>query len=72
MFGEGISLVDLMALLTAIRNKNLTLQVKVIDGPWQDISQTVIGDMLNAVNTGRITQSSDIRLRLFERGATNQ
>lgn len=72
MFGEGISLVDLMALLTAIRNKNLTLQVKVIDGPWQDISQAVIGDMLSAVNTGRITQSSDIRLRLFERGATNQ
>jgi hypothetical protein len=67
MFGEGISLVDLMQLLNAIRQKELVLQVKIIDEPWADLSQTVLLAMIQAVTSGKITQSDDIRLRLFSK-----
>jgi hypothetical protein len=65
MFGAGISLVDLMGLLNAVKNKDLTLQVKIIDDEWEDISKDVIGKMVKAITSGRITQANDIRLRLF-------
>jgi len=65
MFGEGITIYDLMGLLKAIREKNLTLQVKIIDGPWENLSAAILSRMIEAITDGSITQSSDIRLRLF-------
>ena len=67
MFGEGIGLPQLITLLQAIRNKELTLQVKITDGDWQNISSLVIGEMIVAVNAGTITGTEDIRLRLFKK-----
>ncbi len=65
MFGEGISLYDLGALLTAIREKNLTLQVKIGERPWTDLSVAIVNQMTSAVTLGLIKGTSDIRLRLF-------
>ncbi len=65
MFGEGISLPSLIQLLSAIRAKELTLQVKVLDAPWEDISSKTISNMLGAITKGAITNTDDIRLRLF-------
>jgi len=65
MFGEGISLLDLTSLLKAIRDKNLVLQVKVVDEQWEDISKNVISKMVKMITSGNITQSNDIKLRLF-------
>ena len=54
MFGEDISLLDLIALLKGIREKNLTLEIKITNGQWKKLSKE-----------GTITSSNDIRLRLF-------
>jgi hypothetical protein len=71
MFGEGISLLDLTLLLKAIREKNLTLQVKILDGPWEDISKNVVSVMVKTITSGQITTSNDIRLRLFDKNVQN-
>lgn len=65
MFGEGISLLDLTALLTSIRKKDLVLQVKIVDREWENLSGATIKGMIEAINKGSITSSDDIRLRLF-------
>jgi hypothetical protein len=65
MFGEDISLLDLMALLKGIREKNLTLEIKITDGQWKKLSKDVISEMLKEIMSGTITSSNDIRLRLF-------
>ena len=67
MFGDGISIIDLHTLLKSIREKNLVLQVKIIDGSWEDISATVINKMVKTITSGNVTESSDIRLRLSNR-----
>ena len=67
LFGEGISLFDLAGLLRAIRDKNLVLQVKIVDRPWEDLSPTIITQMTAAITSGLIRESNDIRLRLFTR-----
>jgi len=64
MFGEGISMLDLMKLLTAIREKNLILQVKIINEEWENLSGPLITKMIKAITLGEITQSDNIRLRL--------
>jgi hypothetical protein len=65
VFGEGISLYDLAALLKVIRIRGLTLQVKITDRPWENLSLAVINQMTTAISSGVIKGSSDIRLRLF-------
>jgi len=65
MFGEGITIYDLMSLLKAIREKNLTLQVKIIDGEWETLSAHIVNKMIKAITLGSISNDSDIRLRLF-------
>lgn len=65
MFGDDISLIDLIALLKGIRDKNLTLQVKIGDEPWKVISKDVVTKMLSTVVSGKISSTNDIRLRLF-------
>jgi len=64
-FGEGILITDLIPLLSSIRNKPvLRLDVKVLDGPWEPISSLVIKNMILAINTNKIREGQDIRLRL--------
>jgi len=65
LFGEGITLYDLADLLRVIRNKNLTLQVKIIDHPWENLSVAIITQMIGVITSGAINGSNDIRLRLF-------
>jgi hypothetical protein len=67
MFGDGISLIDLTVLLKNIREKQLTLQVKITDGPWEDLSSSVISNMIQTVKKGIINDTNDIRLRLFNK-----
>jgi hypothetical protein len=54
-----------MELWNSIKTKDLVLQVKITDGEWEDISKAVISKMITAVTSGKITQTDDIRLRLF-------
>jgi hypothetical protein len=65
IFGEGINLYDLTMLLKAIRDKDLILQVKITDHPWQNLSLAIITQMTKAISSGDIRGSNDIRLRLF-------
>jgi hypothetical protein len=65
MFGEGVSFLDLTTLFKAIREKNLTLHVKVANDEWEELSGAVVTKMIRAINAGTIVDSSDIRLRLF-------
>jgi hypothetical protein len=67
MFGEGVSLIDLTVLLKAIRDKDLVLQVKIIDGEWENLSGGAITRMIASITMGNITHSKDIRLRLFKK-----
>lgn len=64
-FGEGISIPDLMQLVQAIKSKELTLQVKVLDGEWKTLDKHVFKDMLQAIMMGQLTNSADIRARLY-------
>lgn len=64
-FGEGISIPDLMQLVQAIKSKELTLQVKVLDGEWKDLNKDQFKNMLQAIVTGKLTNSADIRARLY-------
>lgn len=65
MFGEGISLDNLLTLLRVIREHSLTLQVKVTNEPWKDLSPAVMLAMIGAISSGKIRGTDDIRLRLF-------
>lgn len=67
MFGDGISILDLTKLVTAIRQKDLVLQVKVLDATWADLDRKTLDDVIRAITTGAVTGSGDIRLRLFAR-----
>lgn len=65
MFGEGIGITDLFALLNSIRDRSdLQLEVKVLDSPWLPISVPVIKDMIVAIKGGKVQGANDIRLRL--------
>lgn len=64
-FGEGISIPDLMQLVQAIKQKELTLQIKVLDGEWATLNKEVFRNMLQAITTGKLTNVADIRARLF-------
>lgn len=67
MFGEGVALTDLFALLNIIRDKNLQLDVKILDSEWRPLSPLVVKDMVGAIKEGKIIGGSDIRLRLHEK-----
>ena len=64
---EGVSIFALTALIQAIREKHLVVQVKVLDGPWANLSMAKVQEMVLAVQTGAVADSRDIRLRLFAR-----
>jgi len=65
LFGEGITFDELVTLFKAIRERNLTLQIKIGDGPWENLSPVVIMKMTTSISSGTIRESNDIRLRLF-------
>jgi hypothetical protein len=67
MFGEGVALTDLFALLNIIRDKNLQLDVKILDGEWCALSPIVVKDMVETIKAGKVLGGSDIRLRLHEK-----
>lgn len=65
MIGEGISMLDLMQLGKAVKDKKLTLQIKVLDGEWKNLDKQQFGEMLAAIVEGRLSSTSDIRARLY-------
>lgn len=67
MIGEGISVLDLMALGKAVKDKDLTLQIKVLDGEWADLDKVVFKNMLEAVLSGKLSSTADIRARLYSK-----
>jgi hypothetical protein len=69
MFGDGISILDLTRLLGAIRQKELVLQVKILDGDWREFSRAALVDMVNAILGAKVNDSGDIRARLHAKGA---
>ena len=64
MFGEGIGLADLILLLNAVKSKELQLEVKILDKPWQPIDINVIKAMVRTIQQERVVGTDDIRLRL--------
>jgi hypothetical protein len=67
MFGEGVSITDLFGLLNAIRDKNLHLDVKILDNEWHALSPIIVKEMITAIKGGKVLGASDIRLRLHEK-----
>lgn len=67
MIGEGISMLDLIQLGKAVKDKELTLQLKVLDGEWADLNKEQFKKMLDAILSGKLTSSSDIRARLYKK-----
>jgi hypothetical protein len=65
MIGEGISVLDLMELGKAVKSKDLTLQIKVLDGEWATLDKIQFKLMLNAIMAGKLSSTSDIRARLY-------
>lgn len=65
MFGDGVTLDDLLSLFRAIRANDLKLQVKITMHPWEDLSPAVVTKMTAAILGGQIKNGEDIRLRLF-------
>lgn len=65
MIGEGISVLDLMQLGKAVKDKNLTLQIKVLDGEWKNLDKEQFKVMLEAVLGGKLSSTADIRARLY-------
>ncbi len=65
MIGEGISMLDLMQLGKAVKDKKLTLQIKVLDGEWKNLDKQQFGEMLAAIVSGSLSNTSDIRARLY-------
>ena len=65
MIGEGISVLDLMQLGKAVKDKKLTLQIKVLDGEWKDLDKDQFKVMLDAVMSGQLSNTADIRARLY-------
>jgi len=67
MIGEGISVLDLMQLGKAVKDKKLTLQIKVLDGEWKDLDKDQFKNMLEAIMAGQLSTTADIRARLYSK-----
>ena len=65
MIGEGISILDLTQLAKAVKDKKLTLQLKVLDGEWANLNKEEFKKMLDAIMSGKLSSSADIRARLY-------
>ena len=67
MFIEGISVLDLMQLGKAVKDKQLTLQIKVLDGEWKDLDKEQFKVMLQSIMNGQVSNTADIRARLYSK-----
>jgi len=67
MIGEGISVMDLMQLGKAVKDKKLTLQIKVLEGEWKDLDKDQFKAMLEAIMAGQLSTTADIRARLYSK-----
>jgi len=67
MIGKDISVLDLMQLGKAVKAKELTLQIKVLDGEWKDLDKEQFKTMLDAVMSGKLSSTADIRARLYSK-----
>jgi len=67
MIGKDISVLDLMQLGKAVKAKELTLQIKVLDGEWKDLDKDQFKTMLDAVMNGKLSSTADIRARLYSK-----
>lgn len=65
MIGEGISVLDLMQLGKAVKDKKLTLQIKVLEGEWKTLDKDQFKKMLEAIMAGQLSTTADIRARLY-------
>lgn len=65
MIGNGVSIFDLTKLLKAINDKDLVLQVKILDGEWADFDKNQLANMIQAILAGSLSSSADIRARLY-------
>ncbi len=65
MIGEGISILDLTQLAKAVKDKKLTLQIKVLEGEWATLDKTEFKKMLDAILSGKLSSTADIRARLY-------
>jgi DNA primase large subunit len=64
MIGEGIGIPELLKLFRAIQDKDLHLDVKILDEGWVPITQDSLKAMIQSVIGGKIQGGADIRLRL--------
>lgn len=64
MLGEGIALPDVLQLFRVVREKNLQLDVKILDNGWEPVTQASVTAMIKAIIEGKIKAADDIRLRL--------
>jgi len=67
MIGKDISVLDLMQLGKAVKAKELTLQIKVLDGEWKDLDKDQFKTILDAVMSGKLSSTADIRARLYSK-----
>lgn len=72
MIGKGVSILDVTLLVKAIGDKDLIFQVKILDGEWADFDRVQLKKILQAVTSGSITSSADIRARLFAKNSVKQ
>lgn len=70
MFGEGTSVTDLLSLVTAIRKKDLVLEVKILEGPWEPFTPVTVRAIVQAIEQEKIKDGKDIRLRLHAKEST--
>jgi hypothetical protein len=64
MFGEGISLDDLLTLLRAIREKKLQLRIRILDEPWEELSPRAITRLVAAILAGKVRSPDTVKLEL--------
>lgn len=67
MIGNGISILDLTQLAKAVKDKQLTLQIKVLEGEWADLDRDQFRKMVQAITTGEVSSTADIRARLYKK-----
>ncbi len=70
MFGEGINAVELFQLFASIREKDLVLEIKILDQPWEELSMMVIRTAIKVIKDNKLQNGGDIRLRLHGKETT--
>lgn len=64
MIGEGIGFPDLIQLFKTVKDKNLQLDIKILDDGWVPVTKDSLKTMIQAITEGKVQNGADIRLRL--------